>query len=271
MRLTMLGTGHATVTRCYNTCFLFTEGNRHFLVDGGGGNGILRQLKQADIDWRDMGEMFVTHKHMDHILGIFWLMRMICQAMRKGTYREEVRLYGHEEVIGILRDTAPLLLSEKEAGYIGKGLFLIPVSDGETREILGRQVTFFDIHSTKAKQFGFCMELDGGENLTCCGDEPCGESGKKYAENSRWLLHEAFCLHSEADEFEPYEKHHSTVLDACRIAEELHVQNLLLYHTEDKNLEHRKELYRAEGQPYYRGCLWIPEDLETIELLQTLS
>ena len=171
MRLTMLGTGHATVTRCYNTCFLFTEGNRHFLVDGGGGNGILRQLKQADIDWRDIREIFVTHKHMDHIMGIFWLMRMICQAMRKGTYREEVRLYGHEEVIGILRDTAPLLLSEKEAGYIGKGLFLIPVSDGETREILGRQVTFFDIHSTKAKQFGFCMELDGGENLTCCGDE----------------------------------------------------------------------------------------------------
>ena len=26
MKLTMLGTGHATVTKCYNTCFALTEG-----------------------------------------------------------------------------------------------------------------------------------------------------------------------------------------------------------------------------------------------------
>ena len=44
MKLTMLGTGHATVTKCYNTCFALTEGNRHFLVDAGGGNGILERL-----------------------------------------------------------------------------------------------------------------------------------------------------------------------------------------------------------------------------------
>ena len=50
-----------------------------------------------------------------------------------------------------------------------------------------------------------------------------------------WLLHEAFCLESEADIFHPYEKHHSTVADASKLAEELHVKNLLLYHTEDIN------------------------------------
>ena len=36
MKLTMLGTGHATVTKCYNTCFALTEGGQHFLVDAGG-------------------------------------------------------------------------------------------------------------------------------------------------------------------------------------------------------------------------------------------
>lgn len=50
------------------------------------------------------------------------------------------------------------------------------------------------------------------------------------------------------------------------LAEELHVSNLLLYHTEDKNITHRKELYTAEGTEYYHGNLYIPEDLETIEL-----
>lgn len=38
MKLIMLGTGNAAVTKCYNTCFLLSEDNEYFLVDGGGGN-----------------------------------------------------------------------------------------------------------------------------------------------------------------------------------------------------------------------------------------
>ena len=54
--------------------------------------------------------------------------------------------------------------------------------------------------------------------------------------------------------------------DACELAQRLGVENLLLYHTEDRNLVHRKELYAAEGKQYFSGKLWIPDDLETIEL-----
>ena len=46
MDLTLLGTGNALVTRCYNTCFLLSEGDDQLLVDGGGGNTILSQLEQ---------------------------------------------------------------------------------------------------------------------------------------------------------------------------------------------------------------------------------
>lgn len=34
MKLTMLGTGCAVVTDCYNTCYVFSENNEHLLVDG---------------------------------------------------------------------------------------------------------------------------------------------------------------------------------------------------------------------------------------------
>ena len=40
MELIMLGTGHAMVTKCYNACFALRMGERYFLVDAGGGNGI---------------------------------------------------------------------------------------------------------------------------------------------------------------------------------------------------------------------------------------
>lgn len=102
--------------------------------------------------------------------------------------------------------------------------------------------------------------------LTCCGDEPYDDCEEKYARDSEWLLHEAFCLYSERDIFDPYEKHHSTVKDACELAEKLNVTNLLLYHTEDRNLAARKKIYFEEGSCYYHGNLFIPDDLESIKL-----
>ncbi len=154
----------------------------------------------------------------------------------------------------------------KEVRFIGERLHLITVEDGEKKIINDREVIFFDIKSTKAKQFGFSMELDSGKKFVCCGDEPYNSCEEVYVKGCDWLLHEAFCLYSQADIFDPYEKHHSTVKDACQLAEKLGVRNLVLYHMEDKNLKNRKELYRAEGSGYFSGNLYVPDDLETIEI-----
>jgi ribonuclease Z len=266
MELTMLGTGNAMVTECYNTCFVLRDNDQCFLVDGGGGSTLLRQLKRGGIDWRDVRTIFVTHKHIDHILGIIWMMRMICQHMNQGEYEGEATIYAHDEVIALLRDFAEKLLKKKETNFIDKRLHLVTVADGDSAEIFGRKVTFFDIQSTKAKQFGFSMELDNDEKLTCCGDEPYNPCERVYAEGSTWLLHEAFCLAGQAEVFHPYEKHHSTVKDASQLAQELGVKNLLLYHTEDSDLPHRKARYTAEGKQYFSGNIFVPDDLEKISL-----
>ena len=266
MDLTLLGTGNALVTRCYNTCFLLSEGDDQLLVDGGGGNTILSQLERTGTSWRDVHAIFVTHRHIDHLLGIVWMMRMICQHMRSGSYEGEAVIYAHDEVVALLERLAGELLQAKDAALVGKRLHLVTVSDGETLEIMGHDVTFFDIQSTKAKQFGFRMELGEGRSLVCCGDEPYNPCERVYAEGATWLLHEAFCLASQADVFHPYEKSHSTVADACTLAEELGVENLVLYHTEDKNIDRREELYRAEGAPLFHGNLFIPNDLDVLHL-----
>lgn len=266
MDLTILGTGNAMASRCYNTCFLLEEKGESFLVDGGGGNGILRQFQAAQKDWNAVRTIFVTHKHVDHLLGILWAMRVICQNMYRGEYEGECVLYAHDEVIAILSSLAPRLLEGKAAGMIGSRFRFVEVKDGETRKILGKKTTFFDLRSTKAKQFGFSMAYGRGKKLTCCGDEPYRDHERSYVENAAWLLHEAFCLKSQAEQFKPYEKHHSTVADACALAEELGVKNLLLYHTEDQNLSRRKELYGAEGREFFSGALYVPEDLEGFKL-----
>lgn len=171
-----------------------------------------------------------------------------------------------QKVLDLLRSMAGSLLRPKETAFIDDRLHLVEVHDGETLDLIGHETTFFDIGSTKATQYGFAMDLGDGRRLVCCGDEPLTERGRVYAEGADWMLHEAFCLYSEADIFDTYEKHHSTVKDACELAEELGVKNLLLYHTEDKNLERRKELYGEEGRPYFSGNLWVSDDLEVVEL-----
>ena len=60
MKLTILGTGNAMVTKCYNTCFAIENDGHYFLVDGGGGNTIMKQLKNADIDWTEMSSLHTS-------------------------------------------------------------------------------------------------------------------------------------------------------------------------------------------------------------------
>lgn len=266
MKMIVLGTGNAVVTKCYNTCFALTEGEEIFLVDGGGGNTILARLKEAGLDWKNISTVFVTHKHMDHILGIFWILRMFCQGLARGQYQGSPVIYANQEVAALLKEMAGSLLGKKEAAYLGREVKILPVEDGDKVQVLGREVTFFDIHSTKASQFGFSIRLDKNRKLTCCGDEPYNPAEEPYARASAWLLHEAFCLYSQADRFKPYEKNHSTARDAARLARELGVENLVLYHTEDQNLEQRQELYTAEAREEFSGNIYVPYDLDVLEL-----
>ena len=266
MKLTLLGTGNAMVSECYNTCFIIEDMGRLLMVDGGGGNGIFKQLKRAGFDFANIHEIIITHKHIDHILGVVWMVRLVAQNIKNGRYTGSLKIYGHAEVIDLLRNICTVLLQKKQCEYFDDKIIFVKVNDAETVIINDRKVKFFDIRSTKAKQFGFCLEYENGKKLTCCGDEPYNECERAYAEGSDWLLHEAFCLHGQADVFKPYEKHHSTVKDACELAEKLQVKNLILYHTEDKNIKSRKELYTAEGKQYFRGNIYVPDDLEVINI-----
>ena len=266
MKLTMLGTGHALVTECYNACFVLTEGKNSFLTDTGGGNGILRQLQRAHLELEHVRDIFITHKHIDHFLGMIWIVRMIGKMFDEGRWTGTFRFYAHEEVIALLKEIVPALLQEKDAVCLGRQIRLIPLEDGQEYCILGHRTVFFDTHSVKAKQFGFTMYLNGKDRFTCCGDEPLTPAEETYAYQSKWLLHEAFCLEEEKERFHPHKSRHSTVKDACLSGEKMKAENLVLYHTEDKNLARRKSAYAREGGLYFHGNLYIPDDLEELEL-----
>ena len=140
------------------------------------------------------------------------------------------------------------------------------VKSGDSFDAAGLHVQCFDILSTKEKQYGFRAELPNGKTLVCLGDEPYNETTRPYVEHAEWLLCEAFCLYADREKFKPYEKHHSTALDAGKLAAQLDVKNLLLYHTEDQTLSTRKQRYGEEAGRFFSGQIYVPDDLERIVL-----
>lgn len=242
------------------------KGDEYFLTDAGGGNGILLALEKQQIPLERIHHVFVTHAHNDHILGMVWIIRMIATSINKNKYEGNLHIYCHYELVDTIKTLCCLTIGKKFTAHFDNRILFHVVNNGEEKEILGDRFTFFDIGSTKEKQFGYRIQMDHGVQVAFPGDEPYRESLLPYVQGAHWLLHEAFCLYSKRDIFKPYEKHHSTVMDACRLAEELHIPNLVLWHTEDKDLARRKEKYTAEGLEFYHGNLFVPDDGEELTI-----
>ena len=148
--LYVFGTGNAAVTHCYNTCFAIrTEisvpdrdpQEEFFMVDAGGGNGILGILERMNVSLPHIHHIFITHEHTDHLLGIVWMVRMIGAQMKQGSYEGTLSIYCHDGLVETIKTICRLTLQKKFCDLIGGRILLIPVADGETREILGYPVT----------------------------------------------------------------------------------------------------------------------------------
>ncbi len=263
----MLGTGNALATRYYNTCFLLQSDTTLLMVDAGGGNQIFRQLESVGVSPTDIHHLFLTHAHTDHVLGAVWLVRMIMQKIKGGQYDGDLHIYGNSKVTSVLEWICRNTLPAKLSSLIGDRIIIHVLNDGDSFMIGDWQLNTFDIRSTKEPQYGFRITFTNGTTLTCLGDEPFNETNRQWVEGVDWLLCEAFCLHADANRFHPYEKNHSTAIDGARLANELHVKNLVLYHTEDKT-SRRKDKYTHEAQSAFSGNVYVPDDLETIVIDQ---
>lgn len=268
-QITMLGTGNATVSQIYNTCFVLQTPSTLMLVDAGGGNGILAQLKKVNVQISDIHHLFVTHAHTDHVLGVIWVIRMVAQC--KG-YEGLLHVYGNDKVMKVIKTIIDMILAKKQLTKVAERVVFHQLEDDDCFEVGDMKLECFDIQSTKEKQFGFRAELPSSDEsgkplvLACLGDEPYNEQNRRYIVGADWMMCEAFCLYADRDTFKPYEKCHSTALDAGKLAEELGVKNLILYHTEEKTLANRKENYTREAAENFKGRIFVPDDLEVIEL-----
>lgn len=229
-KIIMLGTGNGGTLNLYNTCFVIQNNNGDFLVDTGGSIEIIKRLKQVNIELKDIKNIFISYSHTDHILGLIWMFKKLGRASINGEIVDFHILKNDEKI-----------------------------------EINGVEYTFFDIQARGTKQFGFECNLNR-KRLVFLGDETLNPNLYERVKNSDYVMHEAFCLDLEENIFHAYEKNHSTAKSASKVMNDLEVKNLILYHTEESHGNERKSLYIKEGKENFIGNIYVPDELEIIEL-----
>lgn len=267
MKIHVLGTGNGGALECYNTCFAIENAGKYLLVDGGGGNQILTQLKKANINITDIHDVFITHIHTDHILGLIWIIRTITAKMRfSGAYEGNLNVYGGEESIKTLRLLIHMLFPPAKQ-FMDTRLKFNVVKDKDKLTLVGLNFEILDTCAKKEPQFGFIVN-----NQVCfTGDEPLKAELFERVKDHDWLLHEAFCLDSEEEKFKAHFKGHGTVKEVAELAEKLNIKNLVMWHTQDNQMETRKENYTKEAKLYFKGNVFIPDDLDVIDIRLNLK
>lgn len=265
-KLTMLGTGHAAVSRCFNTCFVISTPKSALLTDCGSGSAVLGAISRSDLKLSDIHHLFITHAHIDHFWGALPLIVQVLSDSKRHRYQGTLTVCSHQGVLAKLEALLRIMLKKSDLQRLDGILRLQVLEDGQEAKFDDLSLKAFDIGSNHEKQFGYVLTLPGGLRLACLGDEPFYERCRPYVQGCDYLLCEAFCLKSMAEQYNPYRIHHSTAADAARTAQGLKVKNLVLYHTEDDHLPRRQELYAAEAKEHFEGKIYVPYDLETIEL-----
>lgn len=264
-KIIMLGTGHGFVWNLYNTCFIIENDGQNLLVDTGGGIDIVRNLQKTGYRLTDIHNIFISHCHTDHILGLMWILKGMCGLFMRG-YEEQFNIYCNQEVTESIKRLYTSVFPEPIIKAIEENVIIHTLKDGETLELAGEKITFFDAHPKGNQLYGFETVLKNGKKLIFLGDETCNPILYDKLKDADYVMHEAFCLDAEEKVFKAYEKHHSTVKTVCEEMDKLNIKNLILYHTEDTH-DNKKELYTSEAKKFFRNNVIVPDDLDIIELV----
>ena len=264
-KLIMLGTGNGGTLDLYNTCFVIQNDNGNFLVDTGGSIEIIRRLKQVNIDIKEIENIFISHSHTDHILGLIWMLKKIGIAVINEEIETKINIYCNDVVYEAIMEVSKHILPKKLASAAFSIVNFHVLNEEEEIQINEINYKFFDVKAKGTKQFGFECSIQG-KRLVFLGDETLNSNLYERVKNADYVMHEAFCLDSEENIFHAYQKNHSTVKSASEVMNRLEVKNLILYHTEESHGDERKKLYTQEAQETFKGNIYVPDDLDIIEL-----
>ena len=265
-KIFMLGTLAATATpEHYNTCFILDNNGDYLLVDTGCSNRVIDNIEKVGIELSKIHNIFISHNHMDHILGIFWIMRKLSMLYKKNKYTGKLNIYCNETVANSINLIYKMLLRESQSNIIDNFINLIIVKNNEEIYINKNKFIFFDTLSKGVSLYGFETNVNG-KKLIFLGDEKCNPKNYSLLKDADYVMHEVFCLEREKASMGEGALIHSSVEDVAKSLNDLNISNLILFHSKE-NLEiNKKDEYFKAGKKFFKGNIIVPNDLDIIEL-----
>jgi ribonuclease Z len=292
-----LGTaGSAPSAKRSASALLVRRGGDRLLLDCG--EGTQRQLLQSTVGLVDLPEIFLTHFHADHFLGLPGMLKTFALRGRDAP----LTVYGPpglRDLFAVLRRIVgrlpyPLELTEVRAGEalerIGYKVLVFPVTHGVAAVgyalVEDPRPGRFDIEAADALgvpagrergvlQRGESVTLDDGRTITpdavlgparsgrsifYAGDTTPSEVVRVLAEGADLLVHEATFLAEEADR--AAETRHSTAAQAAELARQADVRMLALTHVSPRYFG--GEIAR-EAREIFPNTV-VPRDFDVIEV-----
>lgn len=270
-RIVFIGTGAAAnADRCHACVAIQTGPDHTLLIDTGSGVEVVRNLKKAGISLASIEDVFLSHRHSDHVGGLELLM-LHCglHALETGKHANELDVYGHTLVLDVARQMMDSMgsVAPKLFGQMGERLDWVPVAPGKSVDVHSG-VTLTPFVVDHAPPDGTCLGCvidvrrgERGHRIVYTGDTRPTDQLRRAAAHADIVLHECGGLDVNADRV--HHVGHSTAGDAGRLAAECGAERLVLYHIPNHD---SAAAMKAEAARFFRGAVLVADDLDSFSL-----
>jgi ribonuclease Z len=297
MRIVMLGTGAALPDpdRCHTSILITLDSGRHVMLDCG--HGATRQLMRVDVNPADVGDLFLTHLHHDHVceLPFFvisgWILnrvgalnvygpdgtkKLVSHLFEGGAFDADIRARSAYPARQANMEAIRPNVTEYESGII--------CDDGELRVTAA---LMDHIPAEISPCYAFRIEAEGKVVVFSGDTAPC-DNILMLSRGANLLIHE--CTFTEA--FIEHRRHskvgtfsHTSPQDLGRLAVEAGVKQVVATHighvdslspvlkrAAGKHLPvdlmgpHQIDAFVSQIRSVYRGPLQIAHDLMRVDL-----
>ncbi|MBU1327174.1 MBL fold metallo-hydrolase [Patescibacteria group bacterium] len=250
-KLIFLGTGNAAHLTRQMTSLCIDTPKGALLIDCGDGMGTVRQLVRAGVDLASVNDVFITHRHADHVIGMphFLFLKMLDKST-------SVRVWGPDQALRVVKQisflTHDLLVMNKER------IAFCVVSPWKSRVVSnGCRVTAAPVRHISVTTYALKVEVDG-KSIVFTSDMGPNDNIERLSNGTDILIHECFGLSKGEDRFHAG---HSSAKDAGVLAQKAGVKQLILTHFPAGVNFVEPEALASEARLYFKGEVRIAKDL----------
>lgn len=258
-RLIFLGTSGALPSGLRgNSCLaLLTDPSQPgLLIDCG--DGVYRALARAEIGPDAIGDLFITHAHIDHIGGLPSLIESFRLAGRK----RPLRVYALPETMAVADKLMQAFAFELTLDRWSFDVTFSTVDENTELTLLGSPARLYRMaHSIPSA--GLRLELPDGVVAYTCDTQP-NPAIKTLGRQARLFITECTFLQKNVD-FARMSKH-MTAGEAGQQAADCEVDTLALVHLGAAEDGWSEKEARAEAEAAFTGPIIMPHDGEALEL-----